>query len=49
MIAFLNGFLGSIWRTIEPRGIIPEPYRIKGRITFRQAWGIASTCWRISK
>jgi len=34
-------FLALVWRPVESRGSIPEPYRCKARIPIRTAWEVA--------
>ena len=42
----LSLFFSLIWRQIEPPSCgIPDPYRIKGRISAGAAWGIANQIW----
>jgi hypothetical protein len=47
MLLFIKEFLSVISREIEPKGTIPDPYRIKGRYGIRLSWMIAKTCYRI--
>lgn len=38
----LRLFLGLLWREVEPRSTgIPDPYRVRGRYSLRDAWYIA--------
>jgi hypothetical protein len=39
--SFLIYFFWYLWREIEPKGVIPEPYRIKGRIGLKLAYELA--------
>jgi hypothetical protein len=34
-------FLKIVWREWEPKGTIPDPYRIKYRIPIKMAWEIS--------
>jgi len=46
---FAAVFLSSVFREIEPPGIIPEIYRIRGRLTIPLAWMIARSCYRLRR
>jgi hypothetical protein len=42
----LRLFFGLVWREWEPRSCgIPDEYRVRYRLTVRDAWGIASLVW----
>lgn len=46
-LARLRLFLAVAWREWEPRGCgIPEPYRARGRVGLREAWGVARRVWK---
>jgi hypothetical protein len=34
-------FFKIVWREWEPKGTIPEPYRIHYRLSVKEAWRIA--------
>ena len=39
-------FLLLVWREIEPRSCgIPDPYRMRGRVSAKCAWSIACNLW----
>lgn len=38
---FLSLFCRIVWREVEPRGMFPEEYRAKGRVSFATAWSIS--------
>lgn len=46
-LIFVSVFLGALWRKIDELEAIPEPFRIKGRLTVVQAFRVARACARI--